>query len=62
MTLPHKLKKVTLYHQEEHSTPLSDEPSGDSEQATNHYESTHLTVVHKSLSHQTEYASDCQVN
>ena len=50
--------KVTKKFQEEHSTPLSEEQSGDTEDTTNCDEFTHLTMVHKSLSIGTEAASD----
>ena len=69
-SLPPKPKKVSMCLQEEPSTPPSEEPSGDTDKATNPDESTHLTMVHKSLSHGGEDASDidkvlsinCQVN
>ena len=59
-----------MYLQDEPSTPQSEEPSGDTEEATNPDESTYLTMVHMSLSHGTEDSSDidkvlsinCQVN
>ena len=47
-----------MYLQDEPSTPPSEEPSGDTEEAT----SIHLTMVNQSLSHGTEDVSDCQVN
>ena len=43
-TLPHK---PNMYLQDEHSTPPSEEPLGDTEETT----SIHLTMVYKSLSH-----------
>ena len=69
-TLPHKPKKVSMYFQDEPSTPPSDKPSGDTEEATNPEHSTHVTMIHKSLSQGTEDASlidivlsiNCQVN
>ena len=57
-TLPHKPKQVSMYLQEKPSTPPSEEPIGDTEEATSPNESTHLTTVHKSLSVGTEAASD----
>ena len=47
-----------MYLQEEPSTPPIEEPSENSEEPTNPDESTHLTMVHKSLSYGTEDASD----
>ena len=47
-----------MHLQDEPSTPPSEEPSGDTEEATNPDESTLLTMVYKSLSQGTEDASD----
>ena len=46
-TMPHKPKKVSIHLQEEPSTPPCEEPSGESEEATNPDEPTLLTMVHK---------------
>ena len=57
-TLPHNPKKFSIYLQTEPSTTPSEEPPGDIEEATNPDELTHLTMIHKSLSQQTEDASE----
>ena len=58
-TLPHKPKQVSMYLQEKPSTPPSEEPIGDTEEATSPNESTHLTTVHKSLSVGTTLTKSC---
>ena len=50
-----------MYLQDKASAPPSEEPSGDIEEATNPDDSTHLTMVHKSLSYGTEAASDMRI-
>ena len=51
-----------MYLQDKPSTPPSEELSGGTEEATNLDKSTYLIMVHKSLSHETQDSSDCQVN